>query len=185
MLEDAEIVSLYFLRDQQAIRETDVKYGSRLMALSCRITQNLQDAEEIRNDTYLKAWNNIPPEKPESLGAYLLTICRNLSLNRLRDNSVKKRNAVIVELTEELERCIPGSPEPSGLEGAEIGKLLNVFLSDAAEEDRFLFVRRYFEMKSIREIAKEYGASENLVKVRLHRLRKKLKRYLEKEGVEL
>ena len=120
------------------------------------------------------------------------TVLRNLEtrLNYLRNLQERKDEvcrsiATQEKLTEELERCIPGSPEPSGLEGAEIGKLLNVFLSDAAEEDRFLFVRRYFEMKSIRERAKEYGASENLVKVRLHRLRKKLKRYLEKEGVEL
>ncbi|MBR3643354.1 MAG: RNA polymerase sigma factor [Parasporobacterium sp.] len=184
-MEDNEIITLFFSRDQRAIEESDLKYGPRLLRLSGRILNSMEDAEEIRNDTYMKAWQSIPPEKPANLAAYLLTICRNLSLNRLRSGRAAKRNAVIVELTKEMEECIPGSAEPSGLSGEETGKLLSRFLAELPELDRFLFVRRYFEMCTVRELAKQCKKTENLVRVRLHRIRSRLKIFLEKEGMKL
>lgn len=182
---DSEIIALYFARDEQAIRETGNSYGRVLFHLSLQLLKNREDAEENRNDTYMTAWNKIPPERPQHFLAYLEKICRNHALMRIRRNHARKRFAEIVSLTEELENCLPASSFPGNMGDEDIGALLTDFLELQTKENRIIFIRRYWGMESVREIAARYGWSEARVKSSLFRTRKQLKTYLEKEGVKL
>lgn len=184
-MEDKEIIQLYWDRQEQAIRETEAKYGGKLNALAYRIVNTHEDSQECVNDTYFTAWNTMPPQWPEFLFAYLAKICRNASLGRLDWLNAAKRKAEVVTLTREMELCIPDRSQDRHLEGKELGELLNRFIGTISRENRMIFLRRYWFADSIQEIAGRYGMSQSKVKTSLHRTRTKLSAFLAKEGVAL
>lgn len=179
---DKEIIELYWHRQEQAIAETDTAYGRRLRGLSNRILNNREDASEMVNDTYMKAWETIPSNRPQFFYAYLAAICRHFSLNLVDWNQAAKRNAEIVSITEEMDQCIPDPEQDKILRGKELAEALNAFLGTLPKETRLLFLRRYWYADSVAAIAKRYGMTESKVKMQLLRTRGKLKDYLEREG---
>ena len=180
---DSQIIALFWERNEDAIQETDAAYGRKLYAVSDKILRSAQDAEESVSDTYMRAWDTIPPQRPNYFFAYLAKICRNCSLSRLQWNSAAKRNAEVVSLTQEMENCIPDRSYERKLEGEEIGRVLNAFLDSISLESRLIFMRRYWYTDSIAEIAARYSISEGKVKTQLHRTRNKLQLFLAKEGI--
>ena len=182
-MDDGKIIDMFFARNEDAIRHTDAAYGRRLYHLADRIVENGQDAEESVSDTYLKAWNTIPPRRPQHLFAYLAKICRNFSLDRLDWKNAAKRKAEVVSLTQEMELCIPDTQRERQRDGKELGMLLDAFLRTLTPENRMVFLRRYWYVDTIAEIAVRYGLSESAVQMRLSRTRAKLCTYLEKEGI--
>lgn len=185
--DNQRIVELYLSRDEAAIAETAEKFGRRLRALSYGIVNDQQTAEECENDTYMEAWNRIPPHEPRQyLYAFLARITRHLSLNCCRDRQRLKRRAFLYELSAELEQCIPAPDDAScRLDERALGEALNGFLAGLSEEKRSVFVRRYWYMDSIADIAQRYSLSQSKVKTMLFRSRAQLRVYLEKEGYEL
>lgn len=182
---DSQIIALFWDRNEDAIRETDAAYGRRLYAISNQILCQRQEAEESVSDTYMKAWETMPPQKPLYFFAYLAKICRNFSLSRLQWNSAAKRSAEVVSLTQEMAECIPDRRMEHRLECEALGQLLNRFLEGLSRDNRLIFLRRYWYADSVREIADRYGITESKVKTQLHRTRKKLQLFLEKEGIAL
>lgn len=186
-MEDSAIVELYWAREERALTETDGKYGGYCRRVACNILNNLEDAEECVNDTWLRAWHAMPPQRPTALGAFLGRITRNLSLDRYKLGRAEKRGGGQMTVAlDELGDCIPaaGGPE-EGLEAAELTRLLDRFLRTLPEKDCCMFLRRYWYVDSVRTIAKRYQMAEGSVKSNLFRIRQKLKAYLEKEGVVL
>ena len=184
-MEDSKIIELYFARSERAIDETHIKYGSFIKRLAYNILRSFEDTEEIQNDTYLGAWNSIPPVKPQVLKHYLSRIARNLSFDRLDYLNAKCRNRENEIFFEELEGCIPdrrGNAEEA-LELKELGESLNRFLSTLSREKCAVFLARYFYAMTIKEIAGKYGFTESKVKYILTRCRKKLKEHFANEGV--
>lgn len=184
-MEDAKIITLFWQRDEQAVKETHAAYGSRLYSLSNRILNNHEDAEESVNDTYMETWKSIPPKKPTYFYAYLAAICRNLSLDKLDWRTAAKRNAEVVALTQELENCVPDRQSEGDFERQELRRIFEAFLNCLSKENRLIFLRRYLYADSVAEIAQRYGISESKVKTQLHRTRNKLRAALEKEGIAL
>jgi len=180
---DSQIIAMYWERNEDAIRETDAAYGRKLYVISERILHLKQDAKESVSDTYMRAWETIPPQKPNYFFAYLAKICRNFSLGRLQWNSAAKRTADVVSLTREMEACIPDRTQERKLEGEEIGRILNRFLDSISVESRLIFLRRYWYADTIQEISARYHISQSKVKTQLHRTRKKLQLFLESEGI--
>lgn len=183
-MQDREIIRLYWNRDERAIAETDTAYGAYCRSIARTITGSALDAEECVNDTYLHVWNVIPPQCPAKLSAFLGRITRNLSLDRVRRNCAQKRGGgEYAQITDELASCLPSADDTArDVENAELENAVNAYLRTLRERDRALFLLRYFYMKPIAACAIECGISENNAKVMLHRLRKKLKAHLEKEG---
>ncbi len=177
-MEDNQILALLFDRNEQGLKELDAKYGTRLKHLAMGILPE-EDALECVNDTYLAVWNSIPPKRPEYLFAYTAKICRNLALNRLEWKSAAKRNAVVVELSEELSQCIPDTS--ANMEDRELARLIGAFLKTLPETKRSLFLRRYWYGESVRELSKAFGYRESKVKSILFRLRNQLWKELKKE----
>lgn len=173
-MDDQSIIALYFARDEQALTESEREYGRYCMTVSLNILERRQDAEECVNDTWLRAWNSIPPTRPRSLKAYLGRICRNLSLNRLRD----RRNADLTLAFEELEECIPIREE----QVSDLPDLLDGFLRTLSDTDRRLMVGRYWYGHTARRLGEVYGLSENAVQIRLSRTRAALRAYLTERG---
>lgn len=184
-MEDGKIIDLYFARSEDAIRHTDDTYGRRLFHLAERIVQNDQDAEESVSDTYLKAWNTIPPHRPRYFFAYLAKICKNFALDRLDWKTAAKRRAEVVSLTQEMENCIPDTARTYDVDRKELGAILDAFLRTLTPENRMVFMRRYWYMDTIAEIAVRYGISESAVQMRLNRTRGKLYTYLQEEGIRV
>ena len=184
-MKDSKIIELFFARNETAIRQVDDAYGRRLFVLADRILRNDQDAEESVSDTYLKAWDTIPPQKPMHLFAYLARICRNFALKKLDWKAAAKRSAEVVSLTQEMESCIPDLSRDRELEAKELGRLLDAFLRTLSDENQMVFLRRYWYVDTIAEIAARYGISEGAVQMRLNRTRKKLAAYLAKEGIRV
>ena len=182
-MEDQGILKLFFARSEQAIAETDRKYGGYCYSIAYNILSSKEDSEESVSDTYLKAWNTIPPRRPQHLFAYLAKICRNFSLDRLDWKNAAKRKAEVVSLTQEMELCIPDTQRERQRDGKELGMLLDAFLRTLTPENRMVFLRRYWYVDTIAEIAVRYGLSESAVQMRLSRTRAKLCTYLEKEGI--
>lgn len=183
-MEDMRIVDLYLARNEAAIGYTKEKYGVRLQLLALGIVEDRLTADECENDTYLAAWRSIPPHEPRSyFYAYLARITRHLALNCCRNRKRLKRQAHIAHLSAEMEECIP-SPDDTAcrLDVRELTDALNAFLATLNEEKRNIFVRRYWYMDSVADIAACYGISESKVKTTLHRTRNALHAYLEKEG---
>ena len=182
-MDDAKIIELYFARDEAAIEETRRSYGGRLRGVARRILSDEQDAEECENDTYFKAWNAIPPARPAHFCAYLIKICRNAALGMLERRAAAKRSATIVELTEEMQACIPDVACDWTVEHERMGELLSSFLRAQSADNRNVFIRRYVLAEPVAEVAKALGFSESKVKTSLSRTRTRLKRFLEEEGV--
>lgn len=182
-MEDAKIIDLYFARSEEAICQTDAVYGKRLFNLADRILRNAQDSEESVSDTYLKTWETIPPKRPAYFYAYLAKICRSFALGKLDWKAAAKRKADVVSLTDEMALCIPDQRKEAEMSAKEIGRAMNGFLENLSQESRVIFLRRYWFCDSIAEIAERYGISESKVKMRLHRTRKQLADFLNKEGI--
>ena len=182
-MEDAKIIELFFQRNEQAVKETDTAYGRKLYVLSNNILNNREDAEESVSDTYMETWNSIPPKRPKYFYAFLASICRNVSFNRLDWRLAAKRNAEVVTLTQELEMCIPDSRQGGEIDRRELRRVLETFLDSLSKESRLIFLRRYLYVDTVAEIAARYGISESKVKTQLHRTRAKLHTYLAKEGI--
>ena len=184
-MNDEQLLNLFFARDEAAIRETDLVYGRRLQTLADRILHSSQDAEESVNDTYLKTWNTIPPQRPSFFYAFLAKICRHLALDRVDWNNASKRKTEILSLTQELESCVPDTARQRQEEALELRSVLDAFLRTLPPETRVLFLRRYWYGESIRDISRRSGLGESAVHMRLTRTRDKLRIYLEKEGIAL
>ncbi|HCI73319.1 MAG TPA: RNA polymerase subunit sigma-70 [Lachnospiraceae bacterium] len=183
-MEDVSIIELYWARSQDAIVRTKEKYGRLIYSICIRILRIAEDALECENDTYLKAWDSMPPNRPDHLSAYLGRIARNLSLDRYeREHAMKRGGSQIPLILEELEECIPASLD-SGLP-LELRDLLNRFLEGQTERARILFVRRYWFGDSVKEIAERYALGESLVKMTLLRSRNALRAFLEREGISI
>lgn len=184
-MKDKDIVSLFWSRNQEAIVESEKKYGASCFRVANNILGSIEDAQECVSDTWFHAWNGIPPQKPEKLGSFLLKITRNLSLNRLRDGKTQKRGGGEAMLAlEELAQCIASSENvETALEARELGACIRRFVRNLPEREGNIFVRRYFYTDPLADIAKRYGLTENNVTVILSRTRKKLKNQLVKEGL--
>ena len=184
-MEDSKIIELFLARNEDAIKHTDDTYGRRLYHLADNIVHNGQDAEESVSDTYLKAWDTIPPQKPRHFFAYLAKICRNFALKKLDWKNAEKRRAEVVSLTQEMEMCIPDQSRDREMAAKELGMVLDRFLRTLTQENQMIFLRRYWYVDTIAEIAVRYGISESAVQMRLNRTRAKLCTYLEKEGINV
>ena len=183
-MEDNLIIELYFQRTEQAIDETRLKYSRLLRSIALNILKNMEDAEECENDTYLKTWNSIPPERPVVLSAFLSKIARNLSLDKYEYLHARKRGkGEIPALLDELEECLPdGSSIFENIEVKELTEIIDRFLGSLKGDARNIFMRRYWFSDSIQDIAKATGFSMSKVKMNLMRTRNGLKAVLEKEG---
>lgn len=183
-MEDTEIVELYWNRDEQAIRETDDKYGHYCFKTAYRILFDNMDAQECVNDTWLTAWNHIPPERPVRLKYYLVKITRNIAMNLFRKNSAEKRGGTETEAAlQELENVLSNNNDPEKeFLASELHRAVQVFLKKLSAKERNVFIRRYFYFETGKEIAEKYGISENNINVILNRVRRKLRDNLLKEG---
>ena len=186
-LEDREIVRLYLERSQEAIRETEKKYGRYCHKIAFNVLNNDEDSEECVNDAFLRVWGSIPPNKPDSLGAYIGKITRNLALDRYRQKYSEKRGkGEVPVLLDELAECIAGEDQLAKLQDSEeITAALNGFLKGLPQMERGVFMRRYWKMEPIADIASRYGISVSKATTMLFRLRNKLKNHLLKEGITL
>ncbi len=185
-MDDNEILDLYFARSEQAIVETDQKYGSYCFHIASHILSNPSDAEESVNDTYYSAWKLIPPRRPQRFSTFLGKLTRNHSIDRWRKNTAGKRgNGQTQLLLDELEECVAGSESPeTDLMRKELASALNRFLRRLPEKDRTVFLLRYYYANSQMEIAQKTGLSSNQVKYILQRTRKNLAATLQKEGLQ-
>ena len=186
-MDDRQIVDLYWERSETAISETSKKYGKYCCYIAYNILHNREDCEECVNDTYMRAWNAMPPQRPDRLSAFLGKITRNLSLNRYAKYTARKRGAGQTELAlEELRECIPASDcVEQVIDDMQLAETINAFLDTLPAETRKIFVRRYWYLSPVREIASDYEVSESKVKMKLMRTRNKLRKVLEKEGISL
>ena len=184
-MEDKDIVDLYWQREERAVTETETKYGAYCRSVAGRILHNEEDAEECVSDTWLRAWNAMPSDRPDRLGVYLGKLCRWLSLNRLRDAARLCRGGGETSLAlEELEEILPGGTEPERkLEARELGQFMKNYVNQMKEPEQSVFLCRYWYMASVKEIASRFGFGESRVKSMLSRSRKKLKTALVKEGL--
>lgn len=182
-MKEEEILDLFWQRKEEAIQVVKESYGRLCYRIAYNILRNRQDAEECENDGYLKVWNSIPPKKPLPFMPYLCRIVRNLALNRYEYNHAKKRDSELEVIFEELEETIADSGRiEDELRYKELIKEINVFLEEKKEEQRRIFLARYYFAASVREIAERYAMSESKVKSVLFRLRKDLKEQLERGG---
>ena len=183
-MEDSQIVELYWQKNTYAIKETDSKYGAYCFTIADNILHNKEDSEECVNDTWLNAWNAIPPQKPAKLRMFLAKITRNLSFNRFIAQSAEKRGGgEIVLVLDELAECLADESDvESEYAAKELGECIRLFVRALPERDGNVFLRRYFFTEPVAEIARRYGLTENNVMVILSRTRKKLKKHLIKEG---
>lgn len=184
-MEDTQIIDLYWNRDEQAIQETDRAYGRKLYALANRILCNREDSEENVSDTYMQAWETIPPERPNFLYAFLASLCRHRAFDKLDWRTAAKRNVQIVTLSQEMEACIPDSRLDDEMESREIKRVVEEFLLSIPQEHRLIFLRRYLCMDTIAEISQRYGISQSKVKTTLHRTRARLHTHLKQEEIDL
>lgn len=183
-MEDACIVELYLARSERAIEETAAKYGKYCYTIAFQILGNAEDAEESVNDTYLRAWNSIPPHRPAILSTFLGKITRRVSIDKWRGKTAEKRgNGEMTLALDELSDCVPGSQGVEHeMETAELAKAINRFVALLPVTERRIFICRYWYFDPVCAIADQFGFSQSKVKMTLHRLRKKLLAYLEKEA---
>ena len=186
-MDDEKIVRLYWDRDEQAIPATSEKYGKYCTSIAGNILGNKEDAEECVNDTYLHAWNAIPPHRPVLLSTFLGKIVRNLSLNRYKHNTADKRGGgELPAVLDELSELVSGSDDvEQEFHAKELVKTIDAFLDTLSPEKRSIFVCRYWYTESISQIAARYGMSEGAVSMTLNRLRSKLHSCLSERGFEL
>ena len=178
-LQDHEIVALYHARDDQAIHHSQRKYGSYCRTVAMNILNSPPDAEECVNDTWLAAWNSMPPQKPQNLCAYLGKLVRHISINRLKALRRERRDVRLTVTLEELEDCIPA---PDDTESRLICQWLDEYLGTLTELDRRLFVGRYWYNYRVKQMARHYGLSANAATKRISRVREGLRVYLTERG---
>ena len=186
-MEDTQIIDLYWARDEQAITESQRSYGAYCHSIAFHILYDRDDADECVNDTWLRAWNAMPPKRPGRLSLFLGTITRNLSLDRWKGKHTMKRgNGEMMLALDELAECVPdGRSTEEAVEASELERLINEFLHTLPERDCNVFLRRYWYVEEYSEIAFRYGMNLNTVKTSLFRTRARLKSFLEKEGIVL
>ena len=185
-MEDQQIIKLFWDREEQAVNETAHKYSAYCYAIAFNVLSVKEDAEECVNDTLQKAWDSIPPNRPDNLKAWLGKVCRNVALNLWQKNHAKKRNQGMDLLLSELEDCIPSSNTvEKEIENSEISMCINRWLQTLPREDRILFVRRYWFGDAVKDLANTRGISPKTIAQKLLRLRKGLKAALEKEDIQL
>ena len=186
-MEDREIVELYWKRNEKAITESEIKYGRYCFSIANRILRSREDSEECVNDTYVRAWNSIPPKKPEKLSVFLGKITRNLALDMLdRLNAQKRGGREISLVLDEIAECVSSvNTTEKEFDNLTLTEHLNSFLKTLTTENRKIFMQRYWYIMSIKDIAKENSFTESKVKMSLMRTRENLKIFLEKEGVEI
>lgn len=186
-MDDTKIIDLYWMRSESAISETAKKYGVYCRSIAFRILHNDQDSEECVNDTWLGAWNTIPPKRPSVLSTFLGRITRNLSINRYKQYSTEKRGSGEMTLAlEELQDCVPNQEGVEAvLDDMVLSDALSRFIRSLPQEPQKFFVQRYWYLCSIREIANNCGASMSKVKMSLFRSRQDLQTFLQKEGIVL
>ena len=181
-MQDNLIIDLFFERNEQAIAETQIKYGSYCKTIAMNILHDDSDSDECVNDTYLAAWNSIPPNRPERFSSYLARLTRNISLNRYKSRTTERRGGGEFALSlDELDDCVADTDKSA----EELGKLISDFLFREKKETRQVFVRRYFYGDSIEDIAKRFTFSESKIKSMLHRTRLALREYLTQNGVHI
>ena len=182
-MEDQGIIALFFKRSEQAIEETDKKYGGYCYSIAYNILSNREDSEESVSDTYMAAWNTIPPRRPNSLNAFLGKITRHISIDRWRKNSAQKRGSgEIVLALDELDGCVGAENVETELDKKELVRILNEFLSSLSETERNVFLCRYWYLDSIQTISQVSGFRQSKVTSMLHRLRGRLRKKLSQEG---
>lgn len=181
-MEDRMIIKLLWERAERALELMAKKFGKRLMAIAMNIIGVRQDAEESVNDTYLAVWNAVPPQKPDPLAGYVYRTGRNISLDRVKYLTAEKRDGRYDLSIDELASCLPGAALEETVEARELGRLINKFVSMLNEDDRALFLRRYWFGDEVREIAKDLEIRSNTASVRLSRLRGQLRELLIREG---
>ncbi len=183
-MDDIKIIEMFFSRNERAIKETQKKYGEFMHYIAFNITGQNEDAEECVNDTYLKLWNSIPPQRPDYFKAYIGRIVRNAALSLYRKNKAAKRNCGVYVLLSELEECIPSSDNvEEEVEANFLSTVISDWLRTLSEEDRALFIKRYWYGVSVKDIAAEFDISSNKLSSQLFALRKKLKEELTEKGV--
>ena len=184
-MEDAAIVDLYWQRSEEAIPETERKYGAYCQRIAYNVCADHGDAEECVNDTWLRAWNRMPSERPGLLSAFLGAITRNLALDRWRARHSLKRGGGEVPLAlDELSDCVMGQSDPEReVEVKELEEAIDRFVNGLPEKDQVIFVSRYWFLATVAEIAQKAGCSQSRVKTTLFRLRKKLQTMLQEEGL--
>ena len=184
-MDDKKIVELYWQRNENAIKETKDKYGKYCYNIAYNILCDREDAEECENDTYLEAWQNMPPEKPEPLRGFLGMLSRRISLDKWRKRNAAKRGGGETAISfDELEECIPyGKSIDDELSEKELAKIISDFLADLPEIECNVFLRRYFYFDSINDVCKRYGFGQSKVKMMLKRTREKLMQKLLEEGI--
>lgn len=182
-MEDKRIIELFFERSEKAIEETEKKYGRYISAVADSILASKADTEEVVNDTYLRAWNSIPPKKPTMLGAFLAVIARNLALDRYAARRKERENISAEAILDELSDCLPVAEGLSPADEFHLRQAVNSFLSSLDAKTRVVFMRRYWYMMPIGKIAYMSGMTESNVKTTLHRTRAAFREHLEKEGI--
>lgn len=181
-MEDSKMVELFWNRDPSAIEKADQKYGKYCYAIAYRILCSHEDSEECVNDTWHNAWRAIPPERPACLRSFFGRITRNLALDRYNYYTAQKRNAHLETAMDEYWQCLPNGEMPTE-DAVALKALINGFLGSLDKKSRVIFLRRYFYVCSVKEIADSMGLTESYVSVSLHRTRNKFKAYLQKEGI--
>lgn len=185
-MEDNKIIDLYFRRDESALTETANKYGTFCLRIAMNVVNVREDAEECVNDTYHTAWNQIPPTRPDSFKAFLGRIVRNFAISKYRALHAKKRFNGLEVMLSELGDCIPATESvEQEMEAKELTEYINSWLADLKQEDRVLFVRRYWYGDEVKDLARKCGVSGTQMTQRMLRLRRKLKEYLTEKGVVL
>ena len=184
-MEDRKIVELFWLRDESALRETRLKYSSMLNSIAFSMLKNKNDAEECENDTYLAAWNSMPENRPEYLGAYLGRIIKNISVIKIRKRTALKRGNGYEECIDELSSLSTADTTEGLFDEKETARHISSFLRSLDSEKRLIFIRRYWYCDSIKDISQSLDMSESKVKTTLSRIRQKLKEYLICQGVEV
>lgn len=181
-MDDQRIIELYFRREEKAIEATDAKYGKLLNHIAFNILRSAPDSEECVNDTYMRAWQAMPPQRPSFLKAFLAKITRNLSINRYLANKSRGRMLTTDSIIDEFAECVPATDGEIS-EDLALRDAINSFLGSLGERQRIIFVKRYFYMCPISEIASDMSLSSSNVKVTLMRTRDKFREYLEKAGI--
>lgn len=183
-MEDRQIIALYFQRSEDAIAMTESKYGRLLFSVAYNILYSEGDSEECVSDTYMRAWQTIPPTVPNRLSAFLAKITRNIALNRYRDGKRRGRNLTAELIFDEIAECVPDSSGDIAKD-IELREALNGFMAALDSGHRLIFLKRYFYMCPVKDIAREMGMTVSAVKVSLSRTRTKLREHLEREGIRL
>lgn len=182
-MDDNQIIELFFERKEKALSELSKKHGRLFQKIAGNVLRNEEDARECVNDAYLAAWNTIPPQKPNSLASFVGKIVRNIATTRYHHLSAEKRNGIYDVALDELIDCIPADEAADGDSAETLSAALNDFLETLSDDDRVMFVKRYWYSQSVSEIAEQFQATAHYISVRLFRTREKLRKFLEKRGI--